>query len=729
MKGKVTKGRGTQRKRATANNSRAWREKSTASATASEEIHSTTASVEGERESSIPLPKLAVEVVWGDITKAEGDVHFVGHYMGVVPQKAEWALDGALSRDTEGSGRKRIIREWTKRGLLRGELGEIAFFPWDPDRLVGVAGMGRPGTFHRPQLKILARSIARAVGLLPERKTIATVLIGAGIGNLRLKDAAQTLVEGIAEALKEDSYLQVKKLRIVERYLDRAIEILDVLTDLGKRDDLNMEVHPELLQQSDGDVSPEFSCSLLLASLVDAGEAEGGSDGTTILDHLLEKLPATGQIPDKARSKLLQVKAECKVGEGEERLRRLAMCLRLREGDEGQRNSEIPTDMPSRVAFWAIGQDIHAAAITNTVTVTEREIADRLGLVERAVERLMDPPLEMQDQIKESADTLFRLLVHNDVKDILWRKDSLVVEVDAKLARVQWEMLPAEQDGKPLGVVRSLARQLRTPYSPRLDKMNTPQQLKALVIGDPGDPALNHSLQHAQEEAIHVYNLLKKKGVDTKLLIGAPEDGTNAGPLFKEKIPAADYFDVVRILLSEYYDIVHYCGHAQFDPEVPERAGWVFKGGVLTARELEGMERPPSLVVANACVTARFAQSTNPAASSQKKYPGLVASLAEEFFHRGISDYIGTAWEVPSLPAREFATELYGSLLERKPLGEAVKLAREKLYERRITDKFGAVWAAYQHYGDPTRVFTFTQTGTGSRGSARGQAYGARRKK
>ena len=79
MNVKRTKGRGTQRKRGTANNSRARREKSNASATSSEETHSTTASVEREQDSSTRLPKLAVEVVWGDITKSEGDIHFVGH--------------------------------------------------------------------------------------------------------------------------------------------------------------------------------------------------------------------------------------------------------------------------------------------------------------------------------------------------------------------------------------------------------------------------------------------------------------------------------------------------------------------------------------------------------------------------------------------------------------------------------------------------------------------------
>ena len=324
--------------------------------------------------------------------------------MGVLPQKAEYALDGALSWDEEGSERKRIIREWTKRGLLRGELGEISFFPWDRKPsgdgklankmggVIGVAGMGQPGTFHRPQLKILARSIARAVGLLPVRKTIATVLIGAGTGNIPIKDAAQTLVEGIAEALKEDASLTVKKVRIVERYLDRALEILRELNEAKEafeKKKLNLEIIEELSEgkEEEGDVSPEFSCSMLLASLTEESAVSSKSSAGTVLDESLQQLPSGEFILDKARKKLDQVREECKGAEGGKNLRKLAMGLAgcAREMEPRARKQA------SRAAFWAVGEDIHAAAITDTVTVTEREIAGRMPL-DQTSHRAVDGP-------------------------------------------------------------------------------------------------------------------------------------------------------------------------------------------------------------------------------------------------------------------------------------------------------------------------------------------------
>ena len=72
-------------------------------------------------------PRLRVEVVWGDITQAAGDVYAVGHYEGVQPQRAELALDEAVSGPRQR--RHLVITDQTRRGILRGGLGDVAFFP------------------------------------------------------------------------------------------------------------------------------------------------------------------------------------------------------------------------------------------------------------------------------------------------------------------------------------------------------------------------------------------------------------------------------------------------------------------------------------------------------------------------------------------------------------------------------------------------------------------------
>ena len=128
------------------------------------------------------------------------------------------------------------------------------------------------------------------------------------------------------------------------------------------------------------------------------------------------------------------------------------------------------------------------------------------------------------------------------------------------------------------------------------------------------------------------------------------------------------------------------------------------------------MERPPRLVFANACVSLQLAQacrrpSRGRAEARKRGDAELVAGLADEFFRRGVSDYVGTAWEVPSKPAVQFASHFYRCLLgvatgggSVAPMsyGDALLSARKNLYEHR--NKHGTIWAAYQHYGDPGRM-------------------------
>ena len=74
-------------------------------------------------------PTLAVEVVWGDVTTIEADVYTVGHYEGVQPQRAELALDEAVSGvqgKEDYDPRSLVITQHTRRGTLRAEVGGVA---------------------------------------------------------------------------------------------------------------------------------------------------------------------------------------------------------------------------------------------------------------------------------------------------------------------------------------------------------------------------------------------------------------------------------------------------------------------------------------------------------------------------------------------------------------------------------------------------------------------------
>ena len=540
---------------------------------------------------------LNIGVVWGDIARVQSEVCAVGHYMGVLPQRAEQKLDWAVS-GTEDE-RKLLLTELTKRGALRGELGEVILFPMAEGRLAAVAGMGRPGTFNHSRLEILTRALVGYVGMLPRHRSLATVLIGSGEGNrLRVRDCVETMLRTTVEAVANDPLLILSHFRIVELYLDRALEVqghlervLDRQWPKRRAGDLQLSADTGLQTDAGGRIDTRFGCSMMLAALAECA-GSGDASKASLLDQVLSALPDDDNVKANVLSALQDARKARTETEAAERLRRLAMEFRIQQ--DGKAHTQ-DIRIPARLGFWAEQDRIRATAITNTVTVTERELLKRLGLVREAVERLQNPEPELQPQY--SAD-LYRLLVHRDLRELVQdRTEPLVLEVDASLAPVQWEMLQAHLDAKPLGIARPVARQLRTLYSPRPAEIGTRDKLRVLVVGDPGDPKRNHSLPDAQEEAEAVWEILAGSNrIDIKksrLLIGAPADGTLSGPLFKKRIAPADYFEVVQRLLSGDFDMVHYCGHAQFDPDHPSDAGWVFKAGVLTAADWTAWCAPP----------------------------------------------------------------------------------------------------------------------------------------
>jgi hypothetical protein len=681
-----------------------------------------------------PARKLEIEVVWSEIAEVEADVLLAGHYIDVVPQGAERELDRLVSGIEGRDGGNWLITELTRRRALRGDVGEVMFFPTPDGRLVAVAGMGRLGMFRAAHLRVLALSVAQTIGLLPKHRVLGTVLIGSGKGNLKVREAVAPFLGGLAEALRANHALHLDRVRLVEKHLDRAIELHAEVQEAAKAHNnelqrqraagveqvpgVELEARSMLVDGHGGDVPPDFGCAMVLAALAMADDESSNPELGGALRTVLRKLPDNvraavrdrlkGALARDAGAKRRSPKGAVPhdAGAEERMLRVLAMNFRLREPDE-----TIADDIPSRVAFWRSDDDVRAAAITNTTTVVERAISRRAPLVDQACERLQNAPA---DRVADQADSLSRLVVPLELKEILKRKEALVVEVDRALARVQWEMLPIDSrpgvdglESEPLAVARQVARQLRTTYSPRPFDPRLRSSLRALVIGDPGGPGAG--LLAARAEAEAVCEVLRAKGITTELRLGAPEPGTGAG--VKEDIPPAEYIEVIELLLAGKVDIVHFSGHATFDADAPHRTGWIFKDGVLTASDLSNMETAPLLVFANACLSSQISPDAAAAADGNGPRPPresrLVAGLADEFFKQGVADYIGAAWEIPSDPAKLFATEFYTALLtptngRAASLGAAVLKARQSLYRAR--DTMGPAWGAYQHYGDPARI-------------------------
>jgi len=646
---------------------------------------------------------LDIEVVWGDIARTEGDVTAVGHYKGVLPAQAELAVDRAIS----GADGPLVLTEHTRRGLLRGELGDIDFFPWlpgpGPDRVARVAtvvGMGHVGSFGASELRTMARNLVWATANLPGARTLCTVLIGSGANNLTVSEAVDGFVRGLVESFAPGSSRgSLELVRLVEWRFDRAQLIHEALQRVTAAPPvpggIELRGAKEVVRGGGGGVADEHGLALVLAAAaLSTREEESGGP----LGILLASVPSEDGLREQAQRTLTNLLGHdaADTGDPVAMARRISVRLQPTAAAESQ---------PTRVSFVVDGATIRAAAVTDTATVAERVLGTDLELIHQAVARMSVP--EAGD-LQSLARFLSQLLIPRDFRRLLSGERPMVFEVDRTMATIHWELLPVEaepgSDGEPLGLHCHLARQLRTTYSPPPSpEWRNDHRLRALVIGDPGDPARGHSLPGARQEALEVMRLLREElHLDVTALIGAPPPPGEQSTL---PVPPASRLEVLRLLIEGGFDFVHYTGHATFDADDPKsRAGWVFADGLLTSRELETMERPPQLVVANACSSGRLATT---AAGQDGSEVGLLPSLADEFLRRGVRNYVGTAWAISDVGAVAFATTFYRKLLSEPPAGERPASLGDAMFEaRRALHTDGtagdALWAAYQHYGDPT---------------------------
>ncbi len=159
---------------------------------------------------------------------------------------------------------------------------------------------------------------------------------------------------------------------------------------------------------------------------------------------------------------------------------------------------------------------------------------------------------------------------------------------------------------------------------------------------------------------------------------------------------AQDLESVRRALKS--YDLVHFAGHADYDPADPGGAGWHLGDGKLMAEEIAtmGMARPmPVLVFSNACQTGLEGPW-----DAQRR--GRVLGLAGSFLLSGSRFYVGTQWELLDGIGAQVATHFYDALVRGANVGAALRAARLRVIEDSGEDALG--WAGYVLYGDPTHV-------------------------
>ncbi len=325
------------------------------------------------------------------------------------------------------------------------------------------------------------------------------------------------------------------------------------------------------------------------------------------------------------------------------------------------------------------------SAIREQAVIPVREVTIQSSYAEGAAELLKESHTP-EDQRKYGR-LLHSYLMPEDFQDMI-DVTPLTLMVDRSTAGFPWEMAAFEQHGKAVfyGPGRQLTRQFRTILSgaPGLVAPPIPNRLRVLVIADPA-PEADLQLRGAREEGRAVVRILEsmREGQDLDIAveqrIGADE---------------CDPVELLALILSEEFDLIHYSGHGEFDEKNPARSGWVFgKENILSARDLFRARRVPRLIFANACFSG-VVRSGEPFTLQESNRN--LAGLAQAFFERGVQNYIGTGWPVDDAAALEFAKVFYREALSGNPLGSSLSKAREAI----LAD--GSTWGAYQHYGQAT---------------------------
>ncbi len=323
-----------------------------------------------------------------------------------------------------------------------------------------------------------------------------------------------------------------------------------------------------------------------------------------------------------------------------------------------------------------------------------------------------------EDIIQNLADAL-----NNEYRQLAWlgtvsNVPHLQIQLPRQLMRYPWELL---HDGYGLLCERyALGRQvfmevgLAKPIPPRLRG-----SIRALIIGDPlftpeylAQAAATGQrwvqLPGAQEEAEQVAQTFEQLA---QIFGSTISFSRNADTRIHRKLTKLEFRDLLR---NGHYDIIHFAGHALFDPDHPEQSAWLLSDGPLWAQEIRNtlarVDSPPWLVFANACESAMDSgRRTN-------RYQGDVFGLATAFINQGVAAYIGPLWPVNDTMAAQMATDFYYALLlEHASLGEALRYAR--LEARRVAlgngnapprdvsplpTQIGLGWASFALYGDPS---------------------------
>ena len=334
-----------------------------------------------------------------------------------------------------------------------------------------------------------------------------------------------------------------------------------------------------------------------------------------------------------------------------------------------------------------------ATTVLEFTAIGRRARADamRVPIDRRTVDQLVDGAVRDARPNRQVGNTLYELLLPNDLKSDLARSENLQLIVDRHTADLPWEALTARfggQRARELALRGGFLRQFR---DTELTKVHTraAQGKNVLVIGNPPPPPGFRPLPGAAREATAVVEALGRR-FGVKALVW--DEG--GGPLLDgfSEMSGTVGRRVVNALFSADWRILHIAAHGRFEPGDSSSSGVVIDDAtVITANVVRQLSAVPELVFLNCCHLGQL--DDEPADRNR-----LAASVARQLMDIGVHAVVAAGWAVDDEAAVVFASTFYKQLLGGAFFGAAVRASREAAQK---AFPASTTWAAYQCYGDP----------------------------
>ncbi len=314
-----------------------------------------------------------------------------------------------------------------------------------------------------------------------------------------------------------------------------------------------------------------------------------------------------------------------------------------------------------------------AALITTSVETTEAALNAMLDKLNTAVK---SPPnfLAPLDALgTELATALIPTAVQDEL--IRMRDRHLVVVHDEYSSKIPWELLRIK-DWSPAAAAGLTHRYMadNLPVATWAAQRRIDTALNVLLIANP-----TQDLAGADQEAQRIRDVAGKSA------------GIRLTELTHEKATRSAVLEALR---SGQYDVLHYAGHAHFDPVNRAQSGLRLADAPLRGGDLRGLSNLPTLVFFNACESSRIRGAKAPAGPTPRDRVDNAVGLAEALLRSGVANFLGTYWPVSDDGASQFAARFYEDLLKGANLGDALQNGRNVVRALPSRD-----WADYVFYG------------------------------